>query len=111
VLSKTFLRFEKPFWPVDEDWQEYLGPRHGAWAEWFCLAKTGPPVLVAFNGGARARAIEKATPADVRGEAMHALLAMFGHNTPAPVAIETTRWSRNRFARGCAARQVAAELD
>ena len=46
VLSKTFLLFEKPFWPEDEDWQEFLGPRHGVWAEWFSLAKAGPPVLV-----------------------------------------------------------------
>ena len=100
VLSKTFLRFEKPFWPVQEDWQEYLGPHHGAWAEWFSLAKSGPPVLVAFHGGDRARAIEKAKPEDVRGEATHALRAMFGHTIPAPVAITTTRWSRDRFAHG-----------
>ena len=33
VLSKTFLRFDEPFWPVHQDWQEYLGPRRGAWAE------------------------------------------------------------------------------
>lgn len=100
VLSKTFLRFEKPFWPVDEDWQEYLGPGHGAWAEWFSLAKAGAPVLMAFHGGDRARRIERARPEDVRGEAMHALRAMFGRNIPAPVALKTTRWSRDRFARG-----------
>ena len=70
VLSKTFLLFEKPFWPEDEDWQEFLGPQHGAWAEWFSLAKAGSPVLVGFHGGDRARALEKA-PArvEVRHEA------------------------------------------
>ena len=100
VLSKTFLRFDKPFWPSDLDWQEYLGPRHGAWAEWFSMAKAGPPVLVAFHGGDRARELERADARDVRGDAMRTLRTMFGHDIPAPLAITTTRWSRDRFAHG-----------
>ena len=58
VLSKTFLRFETPFWPVDEDWQESSaratepGPSGSAWP------RPAQPVLVAFHGGDRARAIE-----------------------------------------------------
>ena len=100
VLSKTFLRFEKPFWPVHEDWQELLGPRHGAWAEWFSVAKTGPPVLVAFNGGDLAREIERAEPGDVRGEAMRALRSMFGRDTPASLAMKMSDWSLDRFAHG-----------
>ena len=42
VLSKTFLRFEAPFWPTNVDWQEYVGPRHGEWAEWLSLARPVP---------------------------------------------------------------------
>jgi len=100
VLSKTFLRFEKPFWPVGLDWQEYLGPRHGAWAEWFSMAKAGPPVLVAFHGGDRAREIEEADAGDVRREAMRVLRTMFGRDIPAPRSIATTSWSRDEFAHG-----------
>ena len=100
VLSKTFLRFETPFWPVGQDWQEYLGPRHGAWAEWFSMAKAGSPVLLCFHGGHRARAIEKAHPDDVRGEAMRVLRTMFGHRIPDPLAVMTTTWSLDRFAHG-----------
>ncbi len=100
VLSKTFLQFEKPFWPIDEDWQEFLGPRHGAWAEWFSLAKTGPAVLVAFHGGDRARTIESAPADDIRSDAMQTLRSMFGHGIPAPVAMKTTDWSLDRFAHG-----------
>ena len=98
VLSKTFLRFDKPFWPSNLDWQEYLGPRPGAWAEWFSMAKAGPPVLVAFHGGDRARELERADARDVRGDAMRMLRTMFGHDIPAPLAITTTGWSRDRFA-------------
>jgi monoamine oxidase len=100
VLSKTNLLFEKPFWPVDEDWQELLGPRHGAWAEWFSLAKTGPAVLVAFHGGDRARAIERAPAGEVRSEAMRALRSIFGHDIPAALAVKTTDWSLDALAHG-----------
>jgi monoamine oxidase len=100
VLSKTFLRFEKPFWPAGQDWQELLGPRHGAWAEWFSQAKAGQPVLVALHGGDRARTIESARAGDVRSEALRALRSMFGHDIPAPLAVTTTGWSRDRFAHG-----------
>ena len=100
VLSKTFLRFERPFWPVHQDWQELLGPRHGAWAEWFSQARAGQPVLVAFHGGDRARTIESAEHGDVRSEALRALRSMFGRDVPAPLAVTTTGWSRDRFAHG-----------
>ncbi len=100
VLSKTFLRFDAPFWPVHVDWQEYLGPRHGAWGEWFSTAKAGSPVILCFHGGDRARAVEQARPAEVRGEAMHVLRTMFGHGIPDPVASTTTGWSYDRFSHG-----------
>ncbi len=100
VLSKTFLRFDAPFWPVDMDWQEYLGPRHGAWAEWFSMAKAGPPVILCFHGGRRAREIERAHPDEVRDEAMRVLRTMFGHRIPDPLAHLTTAWSMDRFAHG-----------
>jgi monoamine oxidase len=100
MLSKTSLLFDEPFWPVDLDWQELLGPRHGAWAEWFSLAKTGPPVLVAFHGGERARALEAGRPEDVGADAVRALRSMFGRDVRAPRAVITTDWSRDRFAHG-----------
>ena len=100
VLSKTFLLFEKPFWPEDEDWQEFLGPRHGVWAEWFSLAKAGPPVLVGFHGGDRARALETAPSHEVRHEAHQALRSMFGRAVPEPLAVKSTAWSLDRFTRG-----------
>jgi monoamine oxidase len=100
VLSKTFLRFDEPFWPVHLDWQEYLGPRHGVWAEWFSTAKAGAPVLACFHGGVKARELERAYPRDVRDDAMRVLRTMFGNRIPDPVAVTTTEWSRDRFAYG-----------
>lgn len=100
VLSKTVLRFETPFWPVDLDWQEYVGPRHGAWAEWFSTAKAGTPVLIGFHGGDRARELERADPRDVGAEAMRVLRTMFGSGIPDPVGVRTSDWSLDRWAHG-----------
>ena len=100
VLSKTVLRFETPFWPVDLDWQEYVGPRHGAWAEWFSTAKAGAPVLIGFHGGDRARELERADPRDVGAEAMRVLRTMFGSGIPDPVGVRTSDWSLDRWAHG-----------
>ena len=60
----------------------------------------GQPVLVAFHGGDRARTIESAEHGDVRSEALRALRSMFGRDVPAPLAVTTTGWSRDRFAHG-----------
>ncbi|MFN8192891.1 MAG: NAD(P)/FAD-dependent oxidoreductase [Nocardioidaceae bacterium] len=100
VLSKTFLRFDAPFWPPDVDWQEYVGPVPGAWAEWFSLAKAGAPVLLAFHGGDRARELERADPRDVRADAMRVLRTVFGSDIPDPVAVRTTDWSLDRWSHG-----------
>ena len=100
VLSKTFLRFERPFWPVDVDWQEYIGPRAGEFAEWFSLAKAGLPVLICFHGGRRARALEAADPREVQDVAMVVLRAMFGSSIPGPLASVTTDWARDAWSRG-----------
>lgn len=100
VLSKTFLRFERPFWPQDADWLEFIGPQAGAWAEWVSLARAGAPVLCGFNGGDRGRAVERASDAEVQAEAMRTLRTMFGPSVPDPVAIRSSSWSTDRFALG-----------
>lgn len=82
------------------DWQEYVGPRGGHFAEWVSLAKAGPPVLLAFHGGARAREIERAAPGDVQTEAMSVLRRMFGSSIPDPVAIKTSDWSLDHWSHG-----------
>ena len=100
VLSKTFLRFEKLFWPKDIDWHEYVGEQAGHWAEWVSFAKAGVPVMLGFNSGANARRIEAVTDADVVAEAMAVLREMFGAGAPSPVAVQTSQWSRDPFALG-----------
>lgn len=100
VLSKTFLRFDRAFWPTRVDWHEYVSPTVGAWGEWVSLARAGAPVLMGLNGGEVGRAVEAASPAEVQADALAALRAMFGSSVPRPRALRTTRWSRDALARG-----------
>lgn len=100
VLSKTFLRFDRPFWSTEVDWHEYLGPQGGSWTQWVSLARAGAPVLLGFNAGSHGRRIEAAQPAEVTDQALTVLRDMFGARVPAPSAVLTSGWSRDPWARG-----------
>ena len=84
VLSKTFLRFDRVFWPDDVDWIGYVGERPGHWGQWLSLAPLGAPVS------------EKA----VIDEAYASLRGMFGAKARRPLQALTSAWSRDQWARG-----------
>lgn len=100
VLSKSFFRFSDPFWPVDVDWHEYVGTEPGRWSQWLSLAKAGAPVLLGFNAGESARAIEAADPQDVMTQATVVLREMFGPKTPPPRDVLTSSWSTDLWSMG-----------
>lgn len=100
VLSKTFLRFPRVFWPGDADWIEYLGEPSKGWAEWVSLAGLDEPVLLGFNAGAKGRSVEASTDTAITAEAMAVLRSVLGARVPDPVASMTSRWSTDPFARG-----------
>lgn len=100
VLSKSFFRFDRAFWPTDVDWHEYVGPAAGRWSEWVSFAKAGAAMLLGFNAGEHARAVEAASPEQVIDEATHVLREMFGARTPAPTDVYTSSWSSDPWALG-----------
>jgi monoamine oxidase len=101
LLNKCWLRFDRIRWPRDADWMQWLGPQDGVWAEWLSLARHGDaPVLLGFNAGAQAAAIEALDDRATVASAMKALRAMFGAGLPEPLAAQITRWSVDPFARG-----------
>lgn len=99
VLSKLVLRFERPFWPPDIDWQQYVGPRPGRWGEWFSLTKGGYPILIAFNGGEFGRAVEAAPQDEMKQQALATLRTMFGQRVPEPAASLVSSWTQDQYAR------------
>jgi monoamine oxidase len=101
VIEKTCLRFDKPFWPADVDWIEFVSGRRGEWAEWLSLTRaTAAPVLVGFHGGAQARALGVLDDGAIVDGALKALRIMFGKKVPAPAGSIVTRWAADPFARG-----------
>lgn len=101
LLNKCILRFEKPAWPVDIDWIEWVGPEDGVWAEWVSLTQaTRHPVLIGFHAGDQARAMEAFSDTEMTASAHEALKGMFGSAFPAPLAAQVTRWSEDPFTHG-----------
>lgn len=101
LLNKCVLRFERPAWPANVDWIEWLGPQDGQWWQWLSLQRSAAqPVLVAFHGGQSAVELEALDDAATLDAATAALRAMFGSRFPAPLAAQVTRWSRDAHARG-----------
>jgi monoamine oxidase len=102
VLSKTFLRFPRVFWPTPSDFLGRIPPlaERGQWGEWLNVAKfMDAPILAALNGGKHARAIEAASEQDIVRDAMAALRTMFP-DAPDPIGILQTRWSQDPLALG-----------
>lgn len=101
LLNKCWLRFGRVDWPDDVDWIGWLGPQPGLWGEWVSLARaTGAPVLLGFNAGDQAAAVEALDDRETVAAASAALRAMFGSRFPAPVAAQVTRWGRDPFSLG-----------
>jgi monoamine oxidase len=101
LLNKCWLRFDRIHWPRDVDWMQWVGPQDGVWAEWLSLARhMDAPVLLGFNAGAQAQAIEALDDRATVASAMQALRVMLGASLPDPVAAQVTRWSADPFTRG-----------
>ncbi|MBS2017718.1 MAG: FAD-dependent oxidoreductase [Deltaproteobacteria bacterium] len=101
-LSKTHLRFDRVFWPIESD---FLGriPRaeeKARWAYFVNVAKFGgDPTLIAFNGGDHAREVERMSQAEIVRGAMVALRTMFP-DAPDPRGVAQTKWSADPLAGG-----------
>ncbi|MCB9537275.1 MAG: FAD-dependent oxidoreductase [Myxococcales bacterium] len=104
VLDKLFLRFPAAFWAEDVEGAEVLGfvaDDNRRWAEMLNLhAYFQKPVLVLFNAGAVARAIEGWADDAIVADAMTALRAMFGDDIPEPEDWRISRWQQDPYARG-----------
>jgi len=101
VLSKTWLRFPRVFWDEDVRIHAYLGTKDGRWSSWYAFHDvTKQPVLCGLNGGRNGWDIERMPDEDIRAEAAGVLRRCFGARTPAPAAIQQSRWSTDELSLG-----------
>jgi monoamine oxidase len=78
LLDKVYLRFPGVFWDDDVEFIGRIGPK-GEWAEWFNVAYyTDDPVLLAFNSGSFARALEQESDEQIVAAALDVLGRLYG---------------------------------
>ena len=101
LLNKCWLRFEAPPPVPAADWILNLGPPADLWPEWVNPSVAAPaPLLLVFNAGPRADAVEALDDAATLSSAQEALRGMFGSRFPVPVAARVSRWRADPLSRG-----------
>lgn len=98
VLSKSFFRFNRRGWSADNAFYLYLAPDGGDWAQWFTMPAAAGPIVLAFNAGDRARAVESSPPRDLTAAALPIARRLFGDVSP--LDVKTSNWSADPYARG-----------
>jgi monoamine oxidase len=99
VLSKSYFRFDRRTWDVENAFYQYIGRDPGAWVQWFTLPSGAGPIVLAFNAGERARWVESAAPGDLIAGALPIARRLFGGDV-APVGVRTSNWSVDPYALG-----------
>ena len=100
VLNKTCLLFDDVFWNEDAEFIGYVGAQRGQWAETLSLyPHSGVPILMLFNAGSYATAIEGLSDQETVALAVAALADMHGA-VPPPKDARVTRWRSDPWSRG-----------
>lgn len=99
VLSKSFFRFDRRTWKVDNAFYQYLGPENGLWSQWFTLGSDAGPIAVALNGGSRGRFVESRSPTDLLAGALPIARRLFGDDVSL-TDVRTSSWSVDPYALG-----------
>ncbi len=101
ALDKLYLKFPRAFWPGETEYINYIDASQPAWSEALDYNTLfGEPILLWFNSGSFARALEARSDTDVVASAMQAMRLMFGKDAPEPVSALVTRWSKDPFSLG-----------
>ena len=100
-LNKCCLRFAKAFWPMGFDWLGQFRSDGRGWGEWVSLVRSlKQPVLIGFQSGPEADAVEGLGDRQVIASAMAALRQLYGQAIPDPIGAQITRWRSDPFALG-----------
>ena len=98
VLSKSYFRFNRRTWDVENAFYQFLGTGRGLWAQWFTLPSAAGPIVLAFNAGEQGRSVESSSPKDLMTSALPIARQLFGDVSP--VEVRTSNWTVDPYARG-----------
>ncbi|WP_077099166.1 flavin monoamine oxidase family protein [Mycobacterium terramassiliense] len=99
VLSKSFFRFSRRSWDVENAFYQYIGTEPGTWSQWFSLPSAAGPIMLAFNAGDRGRWAEAARPAELMASALPIARRLFGGDV-SPVEVRSSAWAVDPYALG-----------
>jgi monoamine oxidase len=102
TLTKVTAVYDRPFWRE----QGLTGTAVNADGLVNATFDDSPPsgspgVLFGFVGGDSARAYERMPPAEGRAQVLDELAALFGAQARTPTAFYDSRWTNERWTRGC----------
>jgi monoamine oxidase len=99
VLSKSYFRFSRRTWDIENAFYQFIGTDPGAWSQWFTLPNDAGPIVLAFNAGDRGRSVESSSPKDLMAGALPVARQLFGDDI-SPVEVATSTWTMDPYARG-----------
>jgi monoamine oxidase len=99
VLSKSFFRFDRRTWNVDNAFYQYLSAGHDLWSQWFTLPGAAGPIVLAFNAGEHGRFVESSPPPDLIASALPIARRIFGEDVSV-TEVKTSNWAQDPYARG-----------
>lgn len=99
VLSKSFFRFSRRSWDVENAFYQYIGTEPGTWSQWFSLPSAAGPIMLAFNAGDRGRWAEAARPAELMASALPIARRLFGGDV-SPIEVRSSAWAVDPYTLG-----------
>jgi monoamine oxidase len=99
VLSKSFFRFGRRTWDVENAFYQYIGSAPGVWSQWFTMPSAAGPIVLAFNAGERGRWAESAASGDLIAGALPIARQLFGGDLSA-IDVRTSNWTADPYALG-----------
>jgi len=102
TFEKVVMRFPEPYWATEHAHifhLSYPNPMDFPLiVDYFFIEKV--PVLVAFNTGRHARALDGRRVDEIRSHMLHVLRAVQGGPIPDPTNVVITRWGSDPFSHG-----------
>ncbi|OBF53309.1 monoamine oxidase [Mycobacterium sp. 852002-50816_SCH5313054-b] len=99
VLSKSFFRFSRRSWDVENAFYQYIGAEPDVWTQWFSLPSAAGPIMLAFNAGDRGRWVESASPKELMASAVPIARRLLGADV-SPVEVRSSNWAADPYALG-----------
>jgi monoamine oxidase len=99
VLSKSYFRFNRRTWNIENAFYLYIGTDPGVWSQWFTLPSPAGPIVLAFNAGEHGRSVESSSPKDLMTSALPIARRLLGDDI-SPIEVRTSNWTVDPYARG-----------